>query len=328
MNVRAATVGDLASLHELYAEFAAECPPPEHQPLELEKELAEVDEIVRSETAMLAEENGVAAGFALARRKGPRVGYVTDLYVRASSRRSGLAKALMREVVARLREQGADIISLDFQADNDVARTVYERLGFRPESLVVSVEAAALARRLEEAETAASFGAVHVQTDEQGAVERAVTQFVPRLGRSGGTRVSTPRNGWVSVYDELCDREPELLRRLARELSDRMGAVVLALGVETGHVVRYLLFEAGRVVDEYLSVPEHYGPLPPGDVVGLAANPMVVARLTGADPTGVKAVARTANSPEQLPPAAELAAAIADLMGLGSIELGYPRDSS
>ncbi len=41
-----------------------------------------------------------------------------------------------------------------------------------------------------------------------------------------------------------------------------------------------ILFERGRIVDEYLSVPEFYGPLPPGDVVGLAANPTVVARLT------------------------------------------------
>ena len=56
-------------------------------------------------------------------------------------------------------------------------------------------------------------------------------------------------------------------------------------------------FEAGRVVDEYLSVPEHYGPLPPGDVIALAANPRVVARLTGADPAAVRAVARTAALP-------------------------------
>ena len=37
-----------------------------------------------------------------------------------------------------------------------------------------------------------------------------------------------------------------------------------------------ILFERGSIVDEYLSVPEFYGPLPPGDVVGLAANPRVV----------------------------------------------------
>ena len=82
-----------------------------------------------------------------------------------------------------------------------------------------------------------------------------------------------------------------MLRRLAKELSDRMGAVVLLLGVERDELVRMILFEHGRIVDEYLSVPEFYGPLPPGDVVGLAANPRVVSRLTGADPEAVRRIA-------------------------------------
>ena len=72
-----------------------------------------------------------------------------------------------------------------------------------------------------------------------------------------------------------------------------------------------ILFERGRIVDEYLSVPEFYGPLPPGDVVGLAANPTVVSRLTGADPEAVRRVARTAPSPADLPPARELLAELA-----------------
>ena len=46
--------------------------------------------------------------------------------------------------------------------------------------------------------------------------------------------------------------------------------------------------DRGGIVDEYRSVPEFYGPLPPGDVIGLAANPTVLARLTGADPQDVK----------------------------------------
>ena len=114
-----------------------------------------------------------------------------------------------------------------------------------------------------------------------------------------------PRHGWIAVYDDVCDRDPSMLRRLARELSERTGAVVLALGVEHDQVVRFVLLEAGRIVDEYLSVPEHYGALPPGDVIALAANPRVVARLTGADPAQVRAVARTAPLPEELPPPQE-----------------------
>ena len=52
------------------------------------------------------------------------------------------------------------------------------------------------------------------------------------------------------------------------------------------------------------------------DVVALGANPRVVSRLTGADPARVRAVARTASSPDDLPPAPELLQQIADLMGL------------
>jgi hypothetical protein len=102
-----------------------------------------------------------------------------------------------------------------------------------------------------------------------------------------------------------------------------MGAVALALGVEHDEVVRFVLLEAGRVVDEYLSVPEHYGHLPPGDVIALAANPRVVARLTGADPAAVRTVARTAASPRELPPPRELLAGIAEAVGLEGAEHGW-----
>jgi hypothetical protein len=76
-------------------------------------------------------------------------------------------------------------------------------------------------------------------------------------------------------------------------------------------------------VDEYLSVPEYHGPLPPGDVIGLGANPTVLARLTGADPGRVRAVARTAGTAAELPPAPELVAQLAELMGIAGAALGY-----
>jgi hypothetical protein len=91
---------------------------------------------------------------------------------------------------------------------------------------------------------------------------------------------------------------------------------VVALGIEAGAVVRYSLFDRGAIVDEYLSVPEFHGPLPPGDVIALGANPTVVARLTGADPQRVREVARTAATPSELPPAADLLAEIANVLGV------------
>jgi hypothetical protein len=169
-----------------------------------------------------------------------------------------------------------------------------------------------------------SFGSIHVQTDDLPSVEQAVRQFVPRLaGRSQGSVVVPPRNGWVAVYDEVCDRDPAQLQRLARELSDRRGAVVLALGVEEGAVVRFVLLERGRVMDEYLSVQEYYGPLPPGDVVALGANPRLVARLTGADPERVRAAAKHGRTPEDLPPAPQLLDELAGAIGIEGGGHGY-----
>ena len=137
-----------------------------------------------------------------------------------------------------------------------------------------------------------------------------------------------PRNGWTAVYDELCDREPAMLRRLATDISNRMAPVVLAIGVEQDAIVRYVIFERGRIVDEYVSVPEYFGTLPPGDVVGLGANPTVAHRLTGADPARVREVARVARSPGELPPASELFDQLVGLFGLEGVAHGYAEAST
>ena len=326
MNVRAATLADRDPLRELYREFFAECPPPSHVEVDLEEELREVDELVSSGVAIVAEREGDLAGFALARRKRGTVGALTDLYVRPGERRGGVAAALVREAAAALRERGATHVALSVQAVNTNARRVYERWGFREAQLELVAELDALERRLERSTAEPSFGSIHVQTDDLTAVERAVRQYVPRLpGSSRGSVVAPPRNGWIAVYDELCDRDPAMLRRLARELTDRLGAVVLLLGAEEGRVIRYALFERGRIVDEYLSVPEYHGPLPPGDVVAMGANPTAVARLTGADPAQVRAIARTAASPAELPPAGDHLAELARALGIEGGEHGYDR---
>ena len=64
-------------------------------------------------------------------------------------------------------------------------------------------------------------------------------------------------------------------------------------------------------------MPEHFGPLPPGDVVALAANPTVAQRLTGADPARVRDVARTAASPDELPAPEQLVRELAEVLGVG-----------
>jgi hypothetical protein len=230
------------------------------------------------------------------------------------------SKEVLSRLVEEARARGEDTVVIE--ASPEVA-DAWSRAGFSERARVLEAPLERLEARLGE-EKAPSFGSVHVQTDDTDAVARAVRQFVPRLpGNSRGSIVSQPRNGWVAVYDELGDREPEMLRRLAREISDRMGAVVLLLGAEEEQVVRFVLFERGRIVDEYLSVPEYFGELPPGDVIALQANPTVVARLTGADPSDVRRVVRTAKRPDELPPARELVGQVAGVMGVQGAEHGH-----
>jgi len=310
--IRTATPDDLPLVRELWHEFGREVPDAEWRDSDAAEDLAEIEQAVAQELVVLADDVGMAVGS----KKGERVGMLDLVYVRPNGRRQGTAAALVLEVAARLRERGAEVLELEVVASNAGARAVYERWGFEPVELTLAAPVERLEQRLAEQPTGPTFGSLHVQTDDAGAVERTVHKFLPRLGRSAETTVGEPSNGWVAVHDELCDRDPTALRRLAKELSYSLAAVVLSLGVEEGAVVRYNLYDRGSDVDEYLSVPEHYGELPPGDVVALGANPTVVARLTGADPARVRETARTASSPADLPPAQELYEQIAAVIGV------------
>ena len=323
--VRRAGPSDLDAVAALWREFGKEVPPPAYETIDEDEEIREIAEILESEVAFVAEDSDDAVvGFVLARRRvAPGYGALTDLYVTPSARRGGVATALVREVVVAFRSLGIEQLDLDVQVSNAVARSLYARWGLEEEVIVMTSSVDDLDRRLSRPE-AESFGSAHVQSDDMTAVENAVRQFVPRLpGASRGSIVAPPRNGWIAVYDDVCDRDPEMLQRLTRELSDRMGAVCIQLGVEREDVVRMVVYEHGRVVDEYLSVPGYYGPLPPGDVVGLEANPTVVARLTGADPAAVRRVARTASSRSELPAPRELLAALAEAIRIEGAEHGW-----
>ena len=150
-------------------------------------------------------------------------------------------------------------------ASNAAARAVYAHWGFRDEVLVLAAPVAVLAERLGAPPSQPSFGSIHVQTDDVDRIVKAVEMYVPRLpGRSAGSIVTQPRGGYVTVYDDVCDRDPAMLRRLAKDVSSRTGLVVITVGIEEEAVVRMILFDRGGIVDEYASVPEFHGPLPPG----------------------------------------------------------------
>lgn len=310
--IRTATHEDLPLVRELWRAFSDEIPDADWRDDDTEEDLVALEKAIVDDIVLLADD----VGLAVATKQGERLGFLDVVYVKPEARGTGVAAELVRSAAAALAERGAEVLELEVLDSNARARAVYERWGFATVELRLATPIDTLVRRLDPAAAGPTFGAVHVQTDDTAALERAVQKVLPRLGRSEHTTVTGPENGWVTVNDELGNRDADALKRLATELSYLSGGVVLALGVEDGALVRYTLYDRGSVVDEYASVPEYGGPLPPGEVVALGANPTVVARLTGADPARVRQVARTAASPAELPPALELHAQIAELMGV------------
>ena len=307
MNVRAATPADEPTLLEFTEAIFGENWDRPWRPPEITPRLFE------GKLVLLAEDDGgKPVGYAFGELDPQGYAHVNIVYVRPEFRRQGVTKALLAEFASRAREEGIDHLTLDVATRNTVGREVWRRLGFSEWALRLT----APIERLESGREAGdSYASLHLQTDDRDAVEAAVAKYLPRLGGSGG-RIEGPRNGWVAVYADVVDRDRRARERLAAELSNATAAVVCAIGVEDGAVVRYALLERGSIVDEYQSVPDYFGDVPPGDVVALGSNPTVVSRLTGAEPARVRATVRTASSPDDLPPPDELLRQIADVMGL------------
>jgi GNAT superfamily N-acetyltransferase len=303
--IRPATADDLPLVRELWTAFNAEIPDEPWREDDLAEDLDWLEQAVKEEIVLLADEDGLA----VARRRGERLGFLEVVYVRPHARGKGLAAELVHEATSRLREAGAEMLELEVLASNGEARAIYERWGFKPVELTLAASLAQLEQRLAPSE-GPTFGFVHVQTDD---VEKVRRDAVKVLRSEPDVEVE---RGWVRVRSEATDADPARLKQLAKELSYTTGGVVLSLGVERGAVVRYDLFDRGADVDEYLSVPEYYGALPPGDAYALGANATVVGRLTGADPRRVREVARTAASPDDLPPAQELYEQLAAVIGV------------
>jgi ribosomal protein S18 acetylase RimI-like enzyme len=84
---------------------------------------------------VIAERAGEAVGLCLwfpwfSTWRGRRGVYVQDLYVVPAARRSGFARALLREAARRARISGAAFLRLDVDKSNSGGIALYESLGF------------------------------------------------------------------------------------------------------------------------------------------------------------------------------------------------------
>jgi GNAT superfamily N-acetyltransferase len=282
--IRVATEADSQLVQELWHAFNVEVPDAPWRD--------DDEDDFAPDVSLLSDDDGVIA----LSKRGARVWFVDVVYVRPEARGRGLGTELLRAAAEHV-GSGA-VLELEVLESNAGARRLYERLGYHTVERTLALEVGA------SREDGPTYGAVHVQSDDADLVRRNATKV---LRREPAVALG---DGWTRV-----EAEPAELRNLARELSFTTG-VSLALSVEAGAVVRYVLFDRGSMVDEYASLPEHFGALPPGDVIALGANPTVVARLTNADPARVRAVARTASSASELPPADELYRQLADVLGV------------
>ncbi len=315
MTIREATESDIPAMEELVSAYLDEhwarpYPPP---PLP--------DAYLREGRIVVAQSEGEIVGLAKGELR-DGLGHVSLVYLRPEARGQDGGKELLRELAGYFREQGVEHVSLNVELPNDEALAYWRRLGFKDFRRSLLTDLDSLEGRLAGG-LVASTGSVHVHTDDQSVVEKAVARFGPRVVRSQWSVVAPPENGWIAVYDESAAAEPDRLRKLASELSYVTGGVVLAFGTERGAVVRLVAFERGQMMDEYLSVPEYYGALPPGDAMALRANPTLLARLTGADAASIRRAAQTADSPAELPSVEELRAGLAEALGIAGTNLGF-----
>jgi ribosomal protein S18 acetylase RimI-like enzyme len=314
VNIRLATKADETELRRLWEDFCVEVPePPGFPSEEWAEQWKAIQRSLDGGAVYVAESDGKLVGVAHMQAADRGVAHLEWAHVSEGSRRQGVIKQLLEHAVRDVKAQGARLVTLEALKGNEPALTVWKRLGFEAVEYFMATPLDALELRLVDAPEGPSRASTHVQSDDRTSVERALERFVPRLESPD---VRDAQHGWIRIADPVIDADRAAQARLARELSERLGAVVVALAIERGAVVRFQLYERGRMVDEYLSVPTFYGELPKGDELALAANPTLVARLTGADHDEIRRVARTAASSAELPPAEDLYAQIGRLMGL------------
>jgi ribosomal protein S18 acetylase RimI-like enzyme len=80
--------------------------------------------------------------------RGVRIGDLTELYVRPKVRRRGIARELVRAVVAALSACGAAFVTGGVAPDNAAARSFYENAGFRPVEFRLVADVETLEHRL------------------------------------------------------------------------------------------------------------------------------------------------------------------------------------
>jgi ribosomal-protein-alanine N-acetyltransferase len=82
---------------------------------------------------LVAVRDGAVVGYAIAdvnANHGRDLGHLKDIAVHPEMQGEGVGRALLRRVLFTLRLAGADVVKLEVRESNDVARSLYEDVGF------------------------------------------------------------------------------------------------------------------------------------------------------------------------------------------------------
>ena len=247
MNIRPAAPTDKDAIHELWTEFVSEVPEPEgFAPDGWDADWAEIEKhIAGGGAAFVAEDGDELVGFLAADAVEAGRWHVETVHVRPSGRRQGVAKALLRACTDAARSAGATYLSLEVLTTNQLAEGVWRRLGFEPGEIVIAQPLDALDLRL--GTRPAVLARLDPRSDRRLRLGRACGRAVPAEAR----RPDRPRClGRLDPHPRPgLRRRPRRPRPVRPRPSDRLGAVVVALALEVGAVVRLRLYERGRMVD-------------------------------------------------------------------------------
>jgi ribosomal protein S18 acetylase RimI-like enzyme len=145
MNIRPATIADLAAVLALVPRLAATGSPPGRDAQQIEA--SDIESVTRAlqrpaadEVLLVAEDAGGLLGLIHVKTvvdyfTQQPIAHVSDVVVAASAEGRGIGKALMHAAEDWARDQGYAIVQLHVLVDNARARSMYERLGYSAEWL-------------------------------------------------------------------------------------------------------------------------------------------------------------------------------------------------
>jgi hypothetical protein len=103
----------------------------------------------------------------------------------------------------------------------------------------------------------AFFTNYHVRKVDAEACAKALTTLI-----SSRALVTDSKNGWTTVYDEQSESQDDnVLHRLAKALSSKLKTTVIAMMVHDSDIFVYLIYENGKLVDQFDSKPDYFGPV-------------------------------------------------------------------